>query len=64
MVVGSVLIFDDWYAFPLGVNKGEVRAMKEFCEANPLFATEEWKSYSTFGKSFFVTSLPGQSSQT
>ena len=63
IVVGSVLIFDDWYAFPPGVDKGEVRAMKEFCEANPLFTIEEWKSYSTFGKSFFVTSLPGPASQ-
>ena len=58
MVVGTVLTFDDWYAFPPGANKGEMRAVKEFCEANPSFAIQEWKSYSTFGKSFFVTALP------
>ena len=58
MVVGTVLIFDDWYCFPPGANKGELRALSEFSEANPLFKLEEWKTYSTFGKSFFVTALP------
>jgi hypothetical protein len=58
MVVGTVLIFDDWYCFPPGANMGEMRAFKEFCDANPSFATSEWKAYSTFGQSFFVTALP------
>jgi O-methyltransferase len=58
LVVGTVLVFDDWYCFSPGANKGELRAVKEFCEENPLFKLEEWKSYSTFGKSFFVTSTP------
>lgn len=58
MMVGTVLIFDDWYCFPPGTNKGEARALKEFCQENPSFAVEEWKTYSTFGKSFFVTRLP------
>jgi hypothetical protein len=58
MVVGTVLIFDDWYCFAPGANKGEVRAVKEFCEVNPAFAIEKWKTYSTFGQSFFVTALP------
>jgi len=58
MVVGTVLIFDDWYCFAPGANKGEVRAVKEFCEANPPFRLEEWKAYSTFGKSFFVSVIP------
>lgn len=58
LVVGTVLLFDDWYAFPSGVNKGEKRALREFCATHPAFAIEEWKNYSTFGKSFFVTSLP------
>lgn len=57
MTVGTVLLFDDWYCFPPGTNKGEARAFSEFCEANPSFAVEEWKTYSTFGKSFFVTRL-------
>lgn len=58
LVVGTVLIFDDWYAFPPGTNRGEMRALKEFGEQHPSFAIEEWKAYSTFGKSFFVTALP------
>ncbi len=58
MVVGTVIIFDDWYCFSPGENKGESRAFKEFCDSNPSFQIEEWKNYSTFGKSFFVTSLP------
>jgi O-methyltransferase len=58
LVVGTVLVFDDWYAFPPGTDRGEMRAVKEFCEQHPSFALEEWKAYSTFGKSFFVTALP------
>jgi O-methyltransferase len=58
MVCGTVLIFDDWYCFPPGENKGEKRAFEEFCIDNPNFKTEVWKNYSTFGRSFFVTSLP------
>jgi len=58
MVAGTVLIFDDWYCFSPGESKGEKRAFEEFCIDHPNFKTEEWKNYSTFGKSFFVTSLP------
>jgi O-methyltransferase len=57
MVVGSVLLFDDWYCFPPGANKGEMRAFDEFCAVNPSFTVEEWKAYSTFGRSFFVRSV-------
>jgi len=58
LMVGTVLIFDDWYCFPPGANKGEKRALEEFCLADPSFKLEEWKAYSTFGKSFFVTAIP------
>ncbi len=58
MVVGTLLIFDDWYCFPPEANMGEMRAVKEFCERNPSFKLQEWKAYSTFGQSFFVTALP------
>ena len=56
--LGTVILFDDWYCFPVGEDKGERLALKEFCKANPKFQLEEWKNYSTFGKSFFVSSLP------
>ena len=56
LVKGSVLVFDDWYCFPPGSTKG-VCAMDEF-KKKYRFEIEEWKSYSTFGKSFFVKNLP------
>jgi len=55
LVPGSVLIFDDWYCFPAGSNLGEPRALHEFLDDNTGFKVIEWKSYSSFGKSFFVT---------
>ena len=57
LVEGSVLIFDDYYCFPAGSNKGECKALNEFLENNKGFQVEEWKSYSSFGKSFFITSI-------
>lgn len=57
LVPGSVLIFDDWYCFPAGSNLGEPRAFREFLEENTDFKVIEWKSYSSFGKSFFVTDV-------
>lgn len=54
MVEGTVILFDDWYCFPPGSLKGEKGALHEFCIKHPGFKVEEWKSYSTFGKSFFV----------
>lgn len=58
MVCKTVLLFDDWYCFPPGESKGEKRALEEFCLKYPNFKTKVWKNYSTFGESFFVTSLP------
>ncbi len=57
LIPGSVLIFDDWYCFPAGSNLGESRALHEFLDENPSFKVIEWKSYSSFGKSFFVTEV-------
>ena len=57
LVEGTLILFDDWYCFPVGKEMGESKAFKEFLAANKNIKTEEWKNYSTFGKSFFVTSL-------
>ena len=38
-------------------NLGESRALHEFLDENPGFKVIEWKSYSSFGKSFFVTDV-------
>lgn len=58
LVPGSLLVFDDWYAFPGGSVMGERKALTEFLRANPGFAVEPWKAYSTFGQSFWVTQVP------
>jgi O-methyltransferase len=57
LVVGSVILFDDYYCFPPNGEKGEMRAFNEFLVENPEFVCKEWKAYSTFGQSFFVTKI-------
>lgn len=57
LVEGSVILFDDWYCFPVGKEMGESKAFNEFLKENKNFKVEEWKNYSTFGKSFFVKSI-------
>lgn len=57
LMVGTVILFDDWYAFAPGANQGEAKALYEFLDENPNFSFQEWKNYSTFGKSFFVVSV-------
>jgi len=58
LVQGTLLLFDDWYCFPAGTLMGERRALTEFLIENSGFAVEPWKAYSTFGQSFFVSSIP------
>src|SRR5207253_1050238 len=58
LVQGTLLVFDDWYAFPGGSLMGERRALTEFLDENPNFQVEPWKAYSTFGQSFFVSKVP------
>ena len=54
LVSGTVILFDDWYCFPPGKEMGERRAFNEFLMKYPEIEVEEWKNYSTFGKSFLV----------
>ena len=54
LVAGTVILFDDWYCFPPGKEMGERRAFNEFLKKYPEIEVEEWKNYSTFGKSFLV----------
>ena len=51
---GSLILFDDWYCFPRGVEGGEGLAMEHFLAANSGYDLVPWKAYSTFGQSFFV----------
>lgn len=57
LIPGSIILFDDWYCFPPGKNLGEQKAFNEFLDINNNFRVQEWKSYSTFGKSFFIISV-------
>jgi hypothetical protein len=57
IVEGTVILFDDWYCFSPGEEKGEKKALSEFLKKNPNIKLEDWKNYSTFGKSFFVKSI-------
>lgn len=57
LLPGSILIFDDWYCFPGGKIQGERKALSEFLEKNNDFVVEPWKTYSTFGQSFFVSKV-------
>lgn len=54
LVSGTVILFDDWYCFPPGKEMGERKALNEFLKKYPEIQLEEWKNYSTFGKSFLV----------
>jgi O-methyltransferase len=55
LVVGTVILFDDYYCFPPDSKHGEMKALMEFSKNNPNFQFKEWKAYSTFGQSFFVS---------
>ena len=54
LVSGTVILFDDWYCFPPGKEMGERKALNEFLKKYSEIELEEWKNYSTFGKSFIV----------
>ncbi len=53
---GSIILFDDWYAFGLDPNKGQVKALNEFLEANPKIRFNFWMDYGPCGRSFIFTS--------
>lgn len=60
LVNGSLILFDDWYCFVPDIKKssiggvGEQKAVEEFLEINKNIKLIPWKTYSTFGQSFFV----------
>lgn len=53
LVGGSVLLFDDYYCYPVNKNLGQKKAIKEFLKNNVNFEFQAWKAYSSFGQSFF-----------
>jgi O-methyltransferase len=51
---GTVLIFDDWFAFKGNPNKGEQRAVAEWLAANPHIALSEYMRWGPVQKAFVV----------
>ncbi len=57
LVNGAILIFDDWYCFDGGPDKGEQLACAEWLQANPHLRLVEYQNYHAGGKSFIVNRL-------
>lgn len=55
LTVGTVILFDDYYCFPPDGKMGEMRAFLEMLQDDSNLEVKEWKAYSTFGQSFFIT---------
>jgi hypothetical protein len=53
LVSSSVLLFDDYYCYPVNENLGQKKAIEEFLKDNTNFQLKKWKAYSSFGQSFF-----------
>ena len=51
---GTILIFDDWYAYKGDPNKGEQKACSEWLEKNKNIKLIPYKSSGTHQKSFIV----------
>jgi len=55
LVAGTIIIFDEWFAFKGDPNKGEQRAVNEWLKKNPNIKLIEYKKYGCAGISFIVT---------
>ena len=55
---GTVLIFDDYFAYLGNPDAGEAGALKEFCEEHPEFRYREFGQYGVVGLILIVTSPP------
>lgn len=51
---GTIIMFDDWFAFKGAPNKGEAKAFHEFLEANTHIQAIEFHRYSAYGKAFLI----------
>jgi len=52
--VGTIIVFDDWYSFYGGPNRGERRAFREFREKNPELMFEEFVHTNEQGSFIFL----------
>ena len=56
LIIGSVIMFDDFNAFNADNNKGQRRALSEFLSKSS-FNVDEFSTYFYSGKSFVVTGI-------
>ena len=54
LVSGSIVIFDDWFAYGDGDELGQPRAFQDFLEANPHLTSEPLLEYEPNGKAFVL----------
>ncbi|OGM98201.1 MAG: hypothetical protein A2735_00640 [Candidatus Yanofskybacteria bacterium RIFCSPHIGHO2_01_FULL_41_21] len=54
VVNGTIIIFDDWFAFSGDPEKGEQRAFKEWLERNPNIKAVEWQRVNWKSNSFIL----------
>lgn len=51
---GTIICFDDYFAYSHDPTKGEERAISEFLQANPDIQFRPWDNFSYYGKAFIV----------
>jgi O-methyltransferase len=51
---GTILIFDDWFAFRGDPKKGEKRAVREWLDWNSQFTLEEYAAFGPVQRAFIV----------
>ena len=54
LVTGTIIIFDEWFAFKGDPNKGEQKAVNRWLKKNPNIKLIEYKKYGCAGNSFIV----------
>ena len=57
LVIGSILLFDDYNVFEKDDNHGERRALKEFEQKNPTFCKQHIFDFGWHGVAFKVTNV-------
>ena len=58
---GTIIVFDDWYAFRGDPRCGEQRAFREWLAQNPTIGVQEFMSIGWHGKAFLIHSAPPSS---
>lgn len=56
---GTILLFDDWYAFAEADDRGEPRAFREFLAAHPGWTAERRQRFGRYGQAFVMRRSEG-----